>query len=269
MWQGIKLLLLNNLVKIALVVSIHFDAFICHPSAYLTALKWLILRKKLRASAQFAPLLSKSPQAYKYWSMRVRPVQSPHNQEPPIWALVAVENAPEELVEVTMQSLAAEGLQGFAVAGDPYGSLATVRGSIDWKKSPWFMPMQAGDRLVPGAAAVYREEIAKTGMHLLYADDDISDKWGRGEAPHFKPDWNSELFRHFDYITGACVLRASTECLAAAATEKNWAAFLVRQSLHKGGAHHVPRVLHRRVIRLQPSHIARPLAIAQVLPRSQ
>lgn len=265
--QRIKFRLSIKLAKVALVFSIHFGAFVFHPIAYLTALKWLILGKKVRASAQFAPLLSKSPKAYTYWSMRACRAQSPHNQEPPIWGLVAVEDAPEEAVEVTMQSLAAEGLQGFAVAGDQHESLTVLRGLIDWKKGHWFMPMRAGDRLAPGAAAAYRGEIAKTVTHLVYADDDISDTWGRGKVPHFKPDWNSELFRHFDYITGACVLRASIECLAAAATEKNWAAFLVRQSLHKGGAHHVPRVLHRRVIRPQPSHIARPLAIAQVLPK--
>jgi len=47
-----------------LLVSAHCDALLLAPGAYLTAAKWRLLGKRVRARAQFAPLLSRSRHAY-------------------------------------------------------------------------------------------------------------------------------------------------------------------------------------------------------------
>ena len=53
-----------------LTASVHFDAFQADPYAYLTATKWWIKRRRVRARGQFAPLLSQSPRAYMLWALR-------------------------------------------------------------------------------------------------------------------------------------------------------------------------------------------------------
>lgn len=265
-----KLLVFKWIVNPWLIISIHLDGFRHNPAAYLTALKWLILRKKVRARGQFAPLLSKSSKAYLYWSLhdgRFKMTPSPPGQDPPIVALVAAKNSSAELVDSTIRSLAAEGLQAFTISENQAEDFAFAAQTIDWRKRPWLLPMAAGDQLAPGAAAAYRQEMEATTANVLFADDDVLDNWGRRTAPYFKPHWNSELFRHHDYITGAGILRCDADCLYAAAAEQDWARFLVIQTLQLGTAHHVCQVLHRRAARSPPPRTPSPLPMTDGLPK--
>lgn len=249
-----------------LLAAIHLDGFRADPRAYLKAAMWWLLRKRVRARGQFAPLLSTSPRAYEFWALRqdrmeLRP--SPPGQ-PPIIALVAA-GTPEALA-ASLDSLAAEGLEAIIVANDRPGGLADAARAIDWKGSPWLLAMQAGDRLAPGAAAAYRAAMAETDADLLYADDDLLDRRQRRTQPHFKPDWNSELHRHFDCLTGACIVRTLPEALATVAGHADWAARLVAQAVAGGGAHHVRAMLHHRAARPETPRAPAPLAIAADLP---
>lgn len=253
-----------------LTISIHVGGFRHDPIAYLTALKWQMLRKKVRARGQFAPLLSKSSKAYLYWSLhggRDVMTPSPHGQEPPIIALVAATESTPELLTSTMRSLAAEGLQAFAISSNSAEDCRSAANVIEWQKKPWLLPMRAGDELVPGAAAAYRKAIEATSESVLFADDDVFDKWGRRTAPHFKPDWNSELLHHHDYITGAGIVRGDADSLHAAASAEDWAKSLFARALESGTAYHVRQVLHRRVTRLEPPRAPRPLSLVNDLPK--
>jgi GT2 family glycosyltransferase len=144
--------------------------------------------------------------------------------------------------------------------------LAKAASTIDWPQLPWLLAMQAGDRLAPGAAAAYRHAMMETDAAVLYADDDVLDKHGRRTNPHFKPDWNSELFRHCDYLTGTAIVRAGQADLAAIATDPDWEASLISHAAATGGAHHVRQMLHHRSERPEAPRAAPPLAIAANLP---
>jgi GT2 family glycosyltransferase len=252
-----------------LIVSIHFDGFWADPAAYLTATKWWILGKRVRARGHFAPLLSQSPRAYILWSRRellTPPDYSQHGQAPPIVALVATGTDAQALDE-TLQSLAAEGLPAYMIGIHHTDKIMAAAIAIDWNSAPWLLPMQAGDRLAPGAAAEYRSAMTAPAIAVIYADDDQIGRWGRRIAPHFKPDWNSELFSHFDYLTGACIVRAGRDDLAAVAGQSDWDVRLVASAVGQGSVHHLPQMLHHRATRPMPAGTVAQLATATDLPR--
>ncbi|MBA4163129.1 MAG: glycosyl transferase [Erythrobacter sp.] len=250
-----------------LLLSVHFDGFRADPRAFLIAATWWLLRKRVRARGQFAPLLSQSPRAYAIWVLREelgRQTHSSPDQTPPIIALVTV--GAVEALSATLDSLAAEGLDAIIIASDESNCLAGAIAAIDWQREPWLLPMRAGDRLAPGAAAAYRTVMAETDAAVLYADDDLLDGEQQRTDPHFKPDWNSELYRQFDFLTGACIVRTGPESLADAAGHADWAARLVAQAVAAGGAHHVRAMLHHRAARPEAPRAATPLVIAADLP---
>lgn len=255
--------LITALASATLISRIHIDAFRLNPAAYLKASMWRALRKRLRARGQLAPLLSQSPKAYMLWGLRDEQENrshSPHGQSPPIVALVDVSSVDAVnggTLDATLQSLDADGLPTLLIGADFARDLSSAQAAIDWDAGPWLMPIAAGDIFAPGAAATYRAAITCDALSLLYADDDQLDRWGRRTDPHFKPDWNSELFRHFDYLTGSCVLRGKKESLRLASDTADWAARLVEHATQTGDVRHVRRVLHHRHHRT-PAPVALP-----------
>jgi GT2 family glycosyltransferase len=256
------------IANVALVISIHFDGFWAGPLAYLTAAKWWVLGKKVRARGQLAPLLGRSTKAYTLWARRdasARSANSTHGQLPPIVALVAA-GGDQQALSLTLQSLADEGLQVFVIGAGQPADMKTAAAEIDWMQEPWLLALNSGDRLAPGAAESYRQAMAATKAVAIYADDDVQDKWGRRSAPHFKPDWNSELFCHFDYLTGACVIRVEQDDLAAVAGRANWAELLVKLAVARGPVQHVRKMLHFRAARINAPAAPRSLAVVAELP---
>lgn len=240
------------LANALLLTRIHFDAFRLSPAAYLKAARWWLVRKRVRARGQLAPLLSQSPKAYMLWGLRDEQENrshSPRGQSPLIIALIDVSSkgaVDETALDATLQSLDAEGVPALLIGTDFASGLASADAAIDWGVGPWLMPMNAGDIFALGAAAAYRAAITCEALSLLYADDDQLDRWGRRTDPHFKPDWNSELFRHFDYLTGSCIVRGKQESVRLASKTADWAALLVQQATQKGEIKHVRRMLHHR-----------------------
>jgi len=252
-----------------LLVSAHCDALLLAPGAYLTAAKWRLLGKRVRARAQFAPLLSRSRHAYDLWVLwKGSPQAASAPGTPPIVALLHGEGSGDELA-ATLATLAAEQVEAIVIApGNARADLTAWAARIDWDAGPWLMPLTAGDRLSPGAARAYREAMRETGLSAIYADDDRCDARGRRSAPHFKPDWNGELFGHHDYLAGSCVVRAGAASLMAAAEQADWAAALVSAAVAEGGgAHHLRQVLHHCPSRPAPCLPLRPVPLAPHLPR--
>jgi hypothetical protein len=235
-----------------LTLSVHYDGFRGAPRAYLIALWWRLRRKWLRSRSQFAPLLGASKRAYDLWLLKEKAALPTGTQAgPPVVALVDV-SAGQGPLDETLHSLSAEGVPALLIglAGAP--TLVDAAQQIDWSQNPWLMPLANGDRLAPGAVRAYREAIASTKARIAYADDDLLDKAGRRSAPHFKPHWNSELFGHFDYLSGSCILRVSRGELESVATAGDWARQLVAVAAEKGAPLHVRKVLHHRRTRPLP-----------------
>lgn len=237
-----------------LTISVHFDAFRSEPLAYLSAVKSMLLGKRVRSRSQFAALLSKSPRAYSWWASRqVRGPSEPKAVESQevIIALVDVRGGNSaKAVDITLESLAAEQIPALMLGSEETPTLLHVLEQVDWSTKPWLLPMATGDRVLRGSAAAYKAAMDDPAIRLIYADDDLLAGNIR-YAPHFKPDWNAELFRHHDYISGACVLRAErsdfeTLLEAPDSAEKDWAALLTARLALSGRPRHVRQMLHHR-----------------------
>lgn len=245
-----------------LALSVHLDAALTSPRAYLIASWWRLRGKRLRARSQFAPLLGRSRKAYRLWIDRQERVIRPADvgeAQPPIVALVDA-TAGQEFLADTLRSLKAEGLPALVIGSSEAPTIAQAAQAFDWGEGAWLMPLMAGDVLAPGAAATYRRAIAGSETGIVYADDDLLDAGGRRIAPHFKPGWNSELFRYFDYLTGACIIRASPAEVESLSGE-DWAPGLVAQAMTAGRPIHIPQVLHHRRSRPRP-HVPAALGVA-------
>ena len=259
----------RKIADIWLTASVHFDAFRAEPRAYLTATKWRIKRKRVRARGQFAPLLSQSPRAYQLWVLRQEQQgrePSPKGQ-PPIIALIDMAANPDpRALSITQQSLIAEGLSTLTIGSPQTPDLAAAITQIDWDASPWLLSINPGDRIGLGTASAYRNAIGETDARIIYADDDLIT--GRRRAiPYFKPDWNAELFVHQDYLTAACVIQATHADLKAVVGSKDWASELVAKLAHQERPPvHLHNMLHHRQHRPMPRLPARPLTLARDLP---
>ena len=259
----------KRIADAALTASVHFDAFRADPSAYLTATKWWIKRKRVRARGQFAPLLSQSRGAYMLWALRQEQTANPHSPPDaarPIVALVDGRGDPHlRDLAATRESLVAEGLDPCLIGSPQAPTLGAAIAQIAWSANPWLLSIAPGDRIAPGAIAAYRAAMGEGAARLIYADDDLL-IGRRRTAPHFKPDWNSELFRHLDYLTGACIVRASRADMEAVADRADWAVHLVANMAGQGRPAHLRQMLHHRRARPAPRLPLAPIAIVCDLP---
>lgn len=252
-----------------LVLSVHGQAFCTDPLAYLTAVWWRVRGKTLRSRYQFASLLGRTRLAYRLWWIRAGEVPPGGHEvlEPfPIVALIDAQ-AGRNVAE-SRASLEAECVTTLVVGSPQCPTLKNAVQQIDWRDGLWLMPLQAGDRLGLGAMTDYGRAIAaaETQTKLIYADDDLIDERDIAHTPHFKPDWNEELFRHHDYLTGACILRATRADLLACASAEDWMASLTERIAEEGAPVHLPRMLHRRCSRPLPVIPAAPAVEDRDLP---
>lgn len=257
--------------RIELAVKVHLEAFRRFPRAYLTAAKWWVLRKRVRARSQFAILLSETSRAYEWWSLKHRADFGAPSEPgtPPIVALIAGAND-DNLLRTTLASLASEHIESHVIGPDALSDLARVAAAIDWSASPWLLLITAGDYLASGAVRAYRAEIASAAsINAIFADDDLCDDSGCHKAPHFKPNWNAELHRHHDHLTGACIVRIDHAAFEASAVQCDWLGAIVSEALAAGGtAAHIAQVLHHRRKRRAPQLPLPAQPIARNLPRA-
>lgn len=245
----------------SLRLAVHLDALWAEPRAYFRCVWWWITGKRLRARMGLAPLLAGSPRAYRLWQSRQATlnVAGPANA-PAILALVV--DGDGDGLPTTLASLEREGIEARVVPGID-GSNGN-RGGVD----AWLLPMASGDSLAQGAGAKYRAAVAAASdsNHLIYADDDLIDTQGRRSSPHLKPDWNAELFRHFDFLSGAAIVRANAA--------HDTGAGLIGQALEScqqagGEPIHLRHILHHRRERpapIRPLAPTYPLAANETLP---
>lgn len=235
--------------SVRLMLSVHFDAARMAPSRYLVAMWWRLLGKRVRSRGQLAPLLAMSRQAYGFWLLGEPDMQEVITRTaPPI--VVLIEGTGKDIAP-TLDSISHEGLTALVIGSSEVPTLAAAAQRIDWNSAPWLMPLAPGDILAEGAANAYRAAVADTESCVVYADDDLVDHRNRRVSPHFKPEWNSELFRHFDLVAGACIIKASQQDLVGS-SGPDWPTRLTASALTRGKPSHVARVLHHRRSRPLP-----------------
>lgn len=256
-----------------LLALAYCDAFRQEPRKVLTAIKWRILGKRLRARGQLAPLLHLSPYAYRLWMARRERIRhhAPLGQlaEPEILALIdAMGDVDANHLAQTREMLRQQGIPSVVVGPPPHTSCADVAASMPRDAASWLLLMQPGDVLSHSAIDQYRVAIANNQAAVLYADDDLIGPGTQRGEPHFKPGWNAPLFEHFDYITGSCIVRARRKDLLRVTGRVTWASDLVAGILATDSLPpcHLPAVLHHRRLRPSPRLPAMPLKREAGLP---
>ena len=257
-----------------LFLAVHLDALLRYPVAYLAAQGWRLRGKRLRARNRIAPLTGKSPRAYAYWIARREPDQWAAQAPAPTSARASITFAVDcranpELAGATLQSLGVAGACApVLMIGDDgmrdlidaqtdltlkwHADPASLLRALEGGPSRWLCPIFAGDRLATGALDRYVAEIHKAGdAPLIYADDDLLGPRGERIEPHFKPEWNAELFRHHDFVSGAAAIRFAARPRDASA---DWVRALVDCAISESEhpPHHLPLVLHHRRRRPAP-----------------
>lgn len=238
--------------RAALRLAVHADALLDSPAEYLRALWWWITGKKLRARMQWAPLLARSPSAYRLWQeleKRAEPsVSSRPLNLPKIRALICDGDG----FEASLTSCEREGVRADIIRN------AEKLETLSLAQDEWILPLRAGDQLAAGAIARYSVAAACAGdtTHVIYADDDLIRETSGRQKPHLKPDWNSELFRHHDYVCGSALLRAGT-LSPLSSDQADWVEEFTAQALAAcvadgGEPQHIAHVLHHRCERPAP-----------------
>jgi len=262
-------MVLKRLAAFALWSAVHLDAFRLEPHNYVIATKWWILGKRVRARGQFAPLLSQSPKAYEFWALlEEREPRAVSSKVSDILLALVVGCDDQAKLGATLSSLAAAEIRAHVVSGDPENQIGGAHSDTLRQQPLWIMLIEAGDLVAPNAGVQYNDRInaAASSSSVIFADDDKQDRWGHRKDPHFKPGWNSELFRHHDYLTGSCIVRVDQAMLTEAAKQPNWGSWLVNEAIRRGSVAHIPAVLHHRASRQPAPREVQSLTIADTLP---
>ena len=257
---------------IFLSIRVQIDAFKLNPLGYLQGWAWRIRGLKVRSKNRISALSGRSPKAYALWIRRT---------EPKLFAAiaqvtVATSNTIRPVIDcrqslaglnVTLASLSEAGCHAEAIL---IGGTGTVEGlHIEQPRElatliegggHWVMPLICGDTVAPVTSDAYLHAI---GVHsretsIIYADDDVIGKDGERSNPHFKPDWNPDLFQWHDYITGSAIVWAEPSMLKKLPSTK-WAEWLVHEQVKDGRKPlHLPFVLHHRSDRPAPERPLKP-----------
>ena len=241
-------------------LRVQADAFRFAPLAFIQALFWRARGLRVRSRNRIAALAGRSPCAYRYWIARREPSLNVEPKDPATataFVPVIVCGGGSTGLEATFASIPCGtrtvviGSQGVAGATSIQAPADLVRFIGDSKL--WLCPIACGDRLAPGALAAYSRAIAEApGAELIYADDDLCDSAGNRRDPHFKPDWNPELFEWHDFLTGACVVAVTRDVLTELPNE-GWSEVIVRRVIERGvWPVHLRHIVHHRLRRPEP-----------------
>lgn len=231
-------------MRLVLRAAVHRDGFCRSPAGYAQAVIWRLAGRKLRARNRFSELTGQSPHAYRLWMAETEPAVMaacaaimPRSRQA---MLVVIEPGQDEA------GLAAT--RASVLASDPDARIST-RPPADF--DGWILALRAGDLIAPQGLPAYGDALSRhENSTIIYADDDLLDNRGRRHTPHFKPDWNPELFAHHDYLSHSALIR----CSGPMAGGPGWIDNIVQAALDAAVVPpvHLPCVLHHRQSRPEP-----------------
>ncbi|WP_238339478.1 glycosyltransferase family 2 protein [Novosphingobium ginsenosidimutans] len=258
---------------------------------------WLIVGKRVRGRNLLSPLIGSSRQAYPFWvaqrEAKTWPATGPATAAVQIVVAIDARHTPELLAQ-TLKSLSRAGKADAVVV---VGGLSEQRLPEDgpqdlrlrWanelsdlyqdllhRSGAWLVMLNSGDCLAPGALTLVANEVHGAGT-IIYGDDDLIDRRGRRYDPHFKPDWNAELFRHHDYLSGAAAVRLESALLGSLPPlgSPDWISALTRKAvdLAANPPRHMHQILVHRHVRPNPAappmqrpHIETPPTVTVIIP---
>jgi GT2 family glycosyltransferase len=141
-----------------------------------------------------------------------RAIDSVRGQSYPGWELCIADDAstdPEVRRLVSAYAAADERIR--VVYRDENGHIAAASNSaLELATGEFVALLDHDDELAPDALAWFVAEVQRhPDAAILYSDEDRLDEWGRPFDPHFKPDWNPDLFFSQNYLCHLTMLRTA------------------------------------------------------------
>lgn len=238
----------------------HAGALLHSPGAYLVASFWRLRGYRVRSRGQMAALLGGRPLAYSYWIAR----------EPGDASLAAADElraAVGRIAPIVDCSEGAEGLEATLrslrrAMADEAAIIVGAEGEAFQAEAlqaqlagrDWLCVVRCGDEVAPDTFLRYAAAVGSEGpARLIYADDDLLGPRGMRRAPHFKPQWNADLFAGHDFITHSCAVKVEPGVLADLPA-RGWAAALAAMAIARGPEpRHLAAILHHRRSRPAPT----------------
>jgi GT2 family glycosyltransferase len=145
-------------------------------------------------------------------------IESVRTQSYPHWELcIACNAAPNSEIGRILGRNAADDPRVRILGAPDDGAAATTSNPIlQWAKGRYFARLQPDDMLAEHALyQVVRTITVQPDAAIIYSDEDNIDEHGRRFHPHFKCDWNPDLFLSNNYISQLCIyLRAVVDTIA-------------------------------------------------------
>jgi GT2 family glycosyltransferase len=254
--------------RLNLWLHVQSDALHLAPLGYLQAIVWRARGLKVRSRNRLSALTGHSRWAYPFWiACREPQIRSAldctrSGDAPTIVPVIDCSGAGARKLADSLASLPA-GAEAIVLGAPPMANVRQVAriGELAdqlHEAEVWLCPIASGDRLADEALDAYAAVAGASGSSIVYADDDLLDASGNRVDPHFKPDWNPELFEHHDFLTGASVIKVHRDELQGL-PEQGWAEALVAERVRsQANPVHIPMVLHHRLDRPKPVVPAKP-----------
>lgn len=134
------------------------------------------------------------------------------NQTYPYWELcIADDNSPIKETRKLIEELAATDERIKTVYRNKNGKIAAATNSAIKITTGEYIAFLDHDDLLPKNALLFvaREIVRNPSISLIYSDEDKVDVDGNRYSPHFKPDWNYDLFLCQNYVNHFTVIKKS------------------------------------------------------------
>lgn len=127
------------------------------------------------------------------------------------WQLCIADDGSEPTVREELRSLAAQDARIVVEFRENRGHISEATNTaLGLATGPFVALLDHDDELAEHALYCVVEALnRRRGANLIYGDSDKMDGRGRRFAPHFKPDWNPDLFYCMNYVTHLAVIRTS------------------------------------------------------------
>jgi glycosyltransferase involved in cell wall biosynthesis len=182
-----------------------------------------------------------------------RAIASVLNQSYPLWELCIADDASSEPhVRAVLEEYAGNDLRIKVTFRPENGHISAASNSaLALATGEYVALLDHDDELAPHALHFVVDAINRNRFaQILYSDEDKIDETGRRSEPHFKPDWNPDLFLSQNYVSHLGVYRRDLlkriGGFRAGVEGSQDHDLLLRclQHVHPAGIVHIPRVLY-------------------------
>jgi glycosyltransferase involved in cell wall biosynthesis len=140
-----------------------------------------------------------------------RAIQSVIGQHYPVWQLCVVDvSGGEQIKDFLKATITADPRVSLRVSDRNDGRAATSNAGLQMSSGDFIAVMGCNDELHPFAfVEIARALNEKQDTDLLYTDEDTLDLYGHRARPSFKPDFDLNMFRSFNYLGHLTAVRRS------------------------------------------------------------